>query len=154
MLCHTFLVSSFGDLGNREPSEEPKLDDFRLARWMAENLPRESVVIEAAGETYAPDGRIAAWSGLPSVVGWVQHESVWRGDRVETYIVQALNAIDLVYLDGDLETAQLLNADYVVFGQLERERYSDASGELLERNFELLHQKGDSRLYSVTPNEE
>lgn len=36
------------------------------------------VVVEAADGSYAYNGRVSAMTGLPTIVGWVEHESGWR----------------------------------------------------------------------------
>ncbi|HMA28320.1 MAG TPA: DUF2298 domain-containing protein, partial [Thermoanaerobaculia bacterium] len=69
------------------------LDGLDGLRWMAREAPgdRESVswlrshavegavLAEATGNAYTDYGRIGAASGLPIVLGWENHEGLWRG---------------------------------------------------------------------------
>ncbi|MBN1515367.1 hypothetical protein JXA32_02240 [Candidatus Sumerlaeota bacterium] len=123
--------------------------DYLLALWMRANIPPESVVIEAPGAAYEPAGRFAAWSGRPSLLGWSNHEMVWRGPGVAEHLEQLKYLIDQLYRIGDVELAGQLGAQYVVFGALEWERYGDAGALAMYDNFQLAHREGKSMLFRV-----
>jgi YYY domain-containing protein len=123
-------------------------DDFRLALWMKKNLPREVTILEAGGESYSAHGRMAAWSGIPSVLGWAGHEWGWRGSTASDDIYRRLNLIDQFYLDPNPELAAELQADYLVLGALEHQRFGELAP-LFNRHFSIVQQFGATRLYRV-----
>ena len=126
-------------------------DDYQLAKWIKLNLPREIQIIETCGETYAPDGRIAAWSGNPSFLGWLQHESVWRGHPYDKYAEQLSGFINSFYSTGNelylkeaikiqRQAAHAPHDEYgdvyvVVFGELEMQRYGPAARDVLDEKY-------------------
>ena len=84
-------------------------------------------IVEADGESYTDYGRISAFTGLPSVIGWPVHEWLWRG----TYDLVAPRREDVrrIYESDDAgETARILNTysvRYVIVGKLERDTYKN-----------------------------
>ncbi len=53
-------------------------------RALVEELRRQppgSVLVEAVGGAYTEFGRLSAASGVPTFLGWANHELVWRGPR-------------------------------------------------------------------------
>jgi uncharacterized membrane protein len=113
---------------------EPSLDG---AAWMQRDMPadyaaimrlREAVsgqpvIVEAAGGAYTHYARVSAYTGFRAVVGWGNHESQWRKD----WPTQQEHDVDELYTTLDLGRAkQLLDqyqVEYVVVGQMEREKY-------------------------------
>jgi uncharacterized membrane protein len=69
-------------------------DDWAAIQWLDEHaldgVPEGSlpVILEApsvppTGGSYTYDGRISAFTGFPTVLGWAVHESQWRGNYDE-----------------------------------------------------------------------
>lgn len=105
--------------------------DYAAAMWLSSHGKGKSpVVLEAEGGplagTYSPEGgRISELSGVPTVLGWSDHE--WQ-ERGKLAPVEARSqAIRSIYTTTDPNLAQQLLARYhiryVVVGQLEREVY-------------------------------
>jgi YYY domain-containing protein len=107
-------------------------DDWAAIEWLNANaeqgLPAETVpvILEAPsvppwGGSYHYEGRISAFSGFPTVLGWALHESQWRGN----YVQQAIREPDIatIYTTSNGQTmVDLLhkwNVNYVVLGQPE-----------------------------------
>lgn len=67
--------------------DETAPDDVAAIRWLAEHAVPGDVVLEAAGCAYLPfDGlpynRVAAFSGVPTVIGWGDnHQRQWRAGQ-------------------------------------------------------------------------
>jgi uncharacterized membrane protein len=65
-------------------SEQP--DELAAIRWLEANADPDDVLLEAAGCSYYPLGevpfnRASAYSGVPTVIGWANHELQWRNGR-------------------------------------------------------------------------
>jgi YYY domain-containing protein len=96
------------------------------------------VIVEAVrpdGGQYSDFGRVAAHSGLPTVLGWIGHQIQWRGGADEIGSRQA--DIERLYTTRNWEEAeQVINQydiRYVVVGPRERSTYR-----LFEAKFDIL----------------
>ena len=99
--------------------------DVDAAQWLQANVASHETVLEAPGEPYTTYGRISSWTGIPTLVGWVQHEQLWR--NTDPLVAERVEAIDRIYSTASAEEAlDLLHAhrvDYVFVGSLERDKY-------------------------------
>ncbi|MEE8362726.1 MAG: DUF2298 domain-containing protein [Dehalococcoidia bacterium] len=106
-------------IGKSQPAE------LEAIRWLADNAPSGSVLVEAVGGGYSEFGRVAATTGLPTVLGWPGHEQQWRGST-EPFEGREAD-VERIYSTRDMaEARQLLDrygARYVVIGPRERQRY-------------------------------
>ncbi|GIW12618.1 MAG: hypothetical protein KatS3mg062_0057 [Tepidiforma sp.] len=121
-------------------------DEYALTRWITDNVPRGSVVIEATGRRWALDtsgnrvmvdagvdytdaGRIASRTGRETPIGWYFHEIQWRGDTAANRdrFLARQGAVDDAYLTSSPERViSVMNefgADYLVLGSVEYSRY-------------------------------
>lgn len=105
--------------------------DLAAIDWLRAVASRDSVVLEAV-DAHEPVGttrweltRISAFTGIPTLLGWVEHEQQWRG-RIAA-IDQRLQQVNAVYQDGARDEAmhifQTFGVKYVVVGPTERARY-------------------------------
>jgi uncharacterized membrane protein len=106
-------------------------DELAAINWL--KTAPEGVIAEAVsptGGSYTNYGRVATHSGLPAVLGWMGHESQWRGGDTEMGSRQS--DIEKLYCSRDWEgTRQILddyNIRYVVLGSLERTTYQPNQG--------------------------
>ncbi|MBN1200705.1 MAG: hypothetical protein JXJ20_02500 [Anaerolineae bacterium] len=113
----------------------------------------DAVLVEAPGGAYAPDySRFAGLTGIPTLIGWQNHERQWRGDtypevtdaRVEDgqYRDRATDVQEL-YTTLDWEQAWYVidryGIDYIVVGSAERQMIR----ELASGNTNLQSQYGE-----------
>jgi YYY domain-containing protein len=102
--------------------------DAAAIAWLEENAAGRSVVLEATGNPYQELARISSHTGLPTVMGWANHEGLWRSNDKEVNV-----RADLVrgfYSTADEETAleivRKFNVSYVILGDLERATHPNA----------------------------
>jgi YYY domain-containing protein len=111
------------------------------------------VIVEAVrpdGGQYSDFGRVAAHSGMPTVLGWIGHQIQWRGGSNEIGSRQA--DIERLYTTRSWEEAEQVirqyNIRYVVVGPRERSTYR-----LFEPKFDRLlvpvFSQGDMVIYEV-----
>jgi YYY domain-containing protein len=111
------------------------------------------VIVEAVradGGQYSDFGRVAAHSGIPTVLGWIGHQIQWRGGSSEIGSRQA--DIERLYTTRSWEEAEQVirqyHIRYVVVGPRERSTYR-----LYEAKFERLlvpvFSQGDMVIYEV-----
>jgi len=109
--------------------------DYAAIRWINSHISGDPVIVEAVGDDYSSYGRISAFTGLPSPMGWVGHEYQWRVN----WINKGLNGVDFNNRKGDVDsiyTARDPNVvlsllaryhvQYLYVGQLERMKYPGA----------------------------
>ncbi|MDQ6659979.1 MAG: DUF2298 domain-containing protein, partial [Chloroflexota bacterium] len=52
--------------------------DYAAIRWLNSHVSGDPVIVEAVGLDYSGYGRVSAFTGLPTIMGWVGHEYQWR----------------------------------------------------------------------------
>jgi YYY domain-containing protein len=95
--------------------------DYAAIEWLNANVSGSPVILEGSCGGYQWCGRVAEYTGLPSVLGWDSHESQQRyPDGVYT----RLQDVRTIYQTGDPSQALALlhkyNVRYVYLGQCER----------------------------------
>jgi YYY domain-containing protein len=111
------------------------------------------VIVEAVrpdGGQYSDFGRVAAHSGMPTVLGWIGHQIQWRGGSAEIGSRQA--DIERLYTTRSWELAEQVirqyDIRYVIVGPRERSTYR-----VFEAKFERLlvpvFSQGDMVIYEV-----
>lgn len=131
---HTPLtLDSFVSLRERYP------EDMKLVAWLNGVVESGDVCLEIPGSSYTWTGRISALTGCQTILGWKQHEMLWRnGDSsVDT---RALEAREIYVTDNVSVRKKLLEKygiKWVVIGELELQSFAPISlsswGGLLSR---------------------
>jgi YYY domain-containing protein len=102
--------------------------DAAAIRWLAATARDQAVVLEASGDPYSYYARASSSTGLPTVLGWSNHENVWRGN--DPRITERKRDVERIYSETEVETVRPLLARYriayVFVGDLERERFDAA----------------------------
>jgi uncharacterized membrane protein len=113
--------------------------DYAAIRWLNSHVQGSPVIVEAFGSQggdYSDYGRISAFTGLPTLMGWAGHEYQWRVN----WLNDAYNANDFyrrgaditaIYTNTNPETVLSLmnryNAHYLYVGSLEKTTYPQAN---------------------------
>ena len=132
-------------------------EDYRLIKWMQENIHGTPTIVEAQIPEYRWGSRISINTGLPTVLGWNWHQRQQRGILQDAEVWQRSSEIASFYdtLDSSYvnDFIEKYNIDYIVVGQLER-AYHDAFGidkfSLWEDdNWEMIYHDNQTTLYKV-----
>jgi YYY domain-containing protein len=103
-------------------------DDFAAIQWIRTHIVGLPVILEATGNPYSYYARFSSNTGLPTIMGWGNHEGLWRGH--EQAVGQRAREVAQIYNAPTLEdVAPLLDryrVKYVVVGELERKDYQAA----------------------------
>jgi YYY domain-containing protein len=102
-------------------------DDWQAIQWILANIrPTSSalpILLEAPGGGYQNYDRISAFTGLPTLLGWTNHEGQWRGSYEE--INRRVPDIQTIYTTpSEAEALELLhkwNVSYVILGSAEQQ---------------------------------
>ena len=103
--------------------------DLEAIRWLQDNVAGSPVVLEAHSQQYDWSGRIASYTGLPTVLGWPWHQTQQRWEFQHT-IGERASDIRRMYETTDVPELEALlrqyDVEYIVVGELERLYYGDA----------------------------
>jgi uncharacterized membrane protein len=146
-------------------------EDWAAIDWLLQNAdpvtgahtPGVPVILEAPGESYNYEGRISAFTGFPTLLGWALHEGQWRG----SYVEQDKRRPDIltIFTTGDadqaLELLRKWQVNYVIVGAAERnyiQRQCQAGGtpcnltaalRKFDAAFEAVFSEGNTKIYVV-----
>jgi YYY domain-containing protein len=100
-------------------------DDYAALEWLRQNGRIDDVILEATGNPYSYFARFSSNTGMPTVLGWANHEGLWRGhDKV---VMQRHGEIGRIYNALNLDEVRPLldryRVRYIIVGDLEHEGY-------------------------------
>ena len=125
-------------------------DEVAAIAWLQDNAPSDSVVVEASGQEYSLYSRVATFTGLQTVLGWRQHENLWRNDFA--LVLERENDLQQLYVTAPREGAAALlrkyDADYIFIGDWERQLYGQDVDHLLNW-FPVVFQSGNVYVLKV-----
>lgn len=128
-------------------------DDWALIEWINTNVDASDVVLEGTKGAYWVDGRssrVAMITGLQTVMGWVNHESQWRGEEFSAFAGRESD-IQTIYTTRDWEvTEQLLDqydVKYVVVSPLERDWYGTIQQTKFDQHMQRVFEYGNYVVY-------
>ena len=154
------------------PDAVPLSDYYAAAEWFNANVEGSPVICEAYGNSYTDKCIISAYTGLPTVFGWMTHEWLWRfqgivdkesdtlksdpqNDVFNIYITPRHNDVDIIYLSGNPQQVQQIinkyNIEYIVIGNLEMYSYYADNNNTFAKLGEVVFSSGDLNVYKVTP---
>ncbi len=113
-------LNALADIAARDPGLAA------TALWARGNLdPAHDVLLQAFGDSYTTAGGLAAASGVPTLLDWVNHERQWRGP-LPTFLERE-QAIAAIYQGGATPATATLarrwGVDYIYLGREEQEHY-------------------------------
>jgi YYY domain-containing protein len=132
--------------------------DAEAISWMNEYISGSPVILEAAAPlSYTWFGRVAVYTGLPDVLGWLDHEQEQRyGDT----LLNRLTDIAIMYTTPDVQQAIALlhyyHVRYIYVGELERQAYAgqsliglDKFERMVGDTLRLVYRTGGVTIYEV-----
>ena len=126
-------------------------EDYQAILWLKKNIANQPIVLEAPGDSYTDYCRVSAATGLPTIEGWLVHEWLWRGGYDQPS--QRANEVKQIYQGGNVAKAKQIlkkyQVAYIFFGQLEREKYPQATQEHLERLGKPVYRVGRTVIYEI-----
>jgi uncharacterized membrane protein len=139
----------------------PLAEDAEAIDWMRAHIEGTPIVLEAQTDPYRWAGRISAYTGLPTLLGWPWHEHQQRSIALASHVIDSrqrlIKRLYTVASPGEtVQDLQLYGVEYVYVGQLERALYParglarfDAlaqSGKL-----QVVYRQGATVIYRVAP---
>ena len=104
--------------------------DAAAISWLERNVHGGTVLLEASGDPYSEYARMSTHTGIPAVMGWANHEGLWREGDPE--VGNRAARVKVFYTTRDPRLAYKIIQDYhvthVVLGELESRTYPNADG--------------------------
>lgn len=142
---NTLTLDGLDFLKRSNPLEKEAVD------WMNNHIRGSPVIAEAAGPSYSEYGRISAWTGLPCIINWSNHELIWRGSSR----LYRGREDDVAALYSSRDKTQVIsiikkyNIEYVYLGGLERLKYGTGAGSSLSELMDIAFNNKEVIIYQV-----
>jgi len=134
--------------------------DYAAIVWLNSNVSGNPVIVEAVGGEYSSYGRISAFTGLPTIMGWIGHEYQWRVN----WLNRDLNSVDFdsrgpdvdtIYTNPQpqvvLDTMARYHAQYLYVGQLEQMKYPTVDLHRFAAYMQVVYSAKGVTIYEVKP---
>ncbi len=127
-------------------------DEYDAMLWIQRHLAEDAVILEATGNPYSFFGRVAATTGRSTVLGWGNHEALWR-DQTWQSITQRTKDIKAIY-DAEKKAAIMgmlhhYRIEYVYIGTLERETYTSEGLRAFHDEFSPVYENKTVTMYKT-----
>jgi YYY domain-containing protein len=134
-------------------------DDYVVIMCLADLVEADDgVAVEAVLGSYwagtEPDsGRIGALTGIPTVLGWENHQGQWRGTLYWQIVGSRRPDIIALYEESRWEAVlpiiERYGIAYILYGYAERLSYAPSGEQKFIENTDLVCESGNSRVYRV-----
>ncbi|PIY69668.1 hypothetical protein COY89_05345 [Candidatus Roizmanbacteria bacterium CG_4_10_14_0_8_um_filter_36_36] len=101
--------------------------DKEIIDFLNNHVSGQPVILEAQGDSYTDYERISAYTGLPTVAGWWDHEWLWRGspDVIGKRIPDVVNIFESEDIQLTKTLVKKYQIKYIIVSRLEKEKYSN-----------------------------
>ena len=131
--------------------------EYEAISWLNAHVAGVPVILEAVGDDYTDYGRVSELTGLPTVLGWEQHEQIWRGWTMggsDGGTLGRRDDVKSIYQSSDVEQVKALLSKYsvsfVYVGSLERSSYGLDAGKSFASFMEVVFKNAEVTIYKVT----
>jgi uncharacterized membrane protein len=141
-------------------SSEALAWDYQAIQWLrGESIRGSPVVLEGQGALYRTlHSRVSIYTGLPTVLGWDNHQSQQRGygPTIRERVVDIRRIYSTTDREEALELLGKYRVEYIYVGELERHFYSqeglDKFADMVGTELELAFFNSAVQIYRVLPN--
>ena len=132
--------------------------DYDAIRWLNANVQGDPVIVEAVGDDYSNAGRVSAFTGLPTPMGWIGHEVQWRINWLNQPGMAAEfqrrgTDVATIYTSSDPKTVLSLlayyHAQYLYVGPVEYVKYPNANLHRFSAFMQVVYNAEGVTIYKV-----
>ena len=130
---------------------QTNIDEYKAIEFLQKDKDASAVLVEAPGGGYNDYGRISSSTGIPTLIGWIGHETQWRGsnDAFESRLIDVAN----IYTSSNLEITKAIlskyNVKYVYIGHREISHFSDEQFGKFGLFMDLVFNSGNVYIYQI-----
>ncbi|MGC9521387.1 MAG: DUF2298 domain-containing protein [Anaerolineae bacterium] len=128
--------------------------DYMAIQWLNHHVEDAPVIVEAPGDqhrAYVYEGRVSAFTGLPTVLGWGGHQRQWRGNYDEP--ARRESDLQLLFTTTDETVTRTIlqhyQVAYVYVGPTEQERYPAVGLEKFAEMYPAVYDRDGVVIYRV-----
>jgi uncharacterized membrane protein len=126
--------------------------DRAAVEWLRAHAVDGTVLAEATGNAYTDYSRIGGATGLPTVLGWDNHEGLWRGGGATPELQGRRGDLKLLYTSDDADAVFAMlhryKVRYVFVGSFEHSDFG-VNAFPLRANFRRAFESKDAAVYEV-----
>lgn len=126
--------------------------DRAAVEWLRTHAVDGAVLAEATGNAYTDYSRIGGATGLPTVLGWDNHENLWRGGPAMSETEGRRRDLRILYTSEDSDAVfgvlRRFNVRYVFVGSLERRDFG-VNAFPLRATFRRAFETKDAAVYEI-----
>ncbi len=145
-LLYVPTLNGISYIANQHPYE------YEALAWIRKNLDSDTVILEATGPPYSFFGRVATTTGRSTVLGWGNHEALWR-DQTWKSIMRRTKEIEMIYESTNkaniIEILQKYYVDYVYIGKLEKQTYQAEGLKAFQKAFSVIYENDFVKIFKV-----
>ena len=123
-------------------------DDYAAIEWIRHNVSDLPVILEASGNPYSYYARFSSNTGLPTIMGWANHEGLWRSH--EDAVGKRQQEVTRIYNAATLDEVNALldryKVKYVAVGEVERKDYRPSGLEKFQQ-LKVAFARGGTTIY-------
>ena len=128
--------------------------EYEAVGWLSANAAGAPVVLEAVGDSYTAFGRVATFTGLPTLLAWPSwHETQWR--HTTDFVEPRTQAAERIYTTPDPAEARALleeyDVEYVYVGPLELQQYGQAGLAKFGAFMDTVFENDQVKIYRMRP---
>ena len=118
-------LSQYTGLDGLRPMAFHHLSDYQAVLYFRQVIQGSPAILEANGISFSDFSRISAATGLPTVLGWQHHETLWRGGDPE--VLARIPDIAALYESPDVVMTKSLllkyRIRYIIVGEMEQKKF-------------------------------
>jgi YYY domain-containing protein len=126
-------------------------DELNVITDITSIATKDDVLVEAVGGSYTDFGRISEGSGVPTIIGWVFHETQWHGS--DDLFADREDDVRDIYTTDDSDELQRLIAKYdltmVVVGPRETSTYGNIKLGMFDTLGDRVIEHGKYTVFSI-----
>ena len=140
------------------PRRELSSDDAKAILWLLDEQrfhpDPQRRILEVPGNPYSVHGRVSAFSGVPALLGWPNHENIWNDQKSDaTPEIRARQRdANEIYRTRDFRKARELLEKYkithVFWGSLEKAEFGASAGRKFQKYMNVAKQYGGTLVLS------
>jgi YYY domain-containing protein len=126
-------------------------DEYEAIQYLKNDVKGTPVIMEAVTDSYQAGGRISAFTGLPTILGWVTQEYYFRGSY-EPWTHRREEVARAYQTSSPEEAAEILSkydVEYVFVGRTETQQYGELGVDKFDRFMDVVFQKDEVTIYKA-----
>ena len=133
-------------------------DDANAILWLLDlqrfDYDENRLILEAPGDPYSIYGRVSAFSGIPTLVGVPNHESIWNRQKNEALssMNQRQREAETIYRTNDFRKSKELlekhRVTHVFWGTVERNKFGANAGRKFKKYMKELKSFGETTIFA------